>query len=279
MGRTTEDKVDFYSHYPGGRMVSSLRKKFGNDGYAVYWLILDEIAGCEGHFLDLSKDNDLEDFALECMVSDELFLKIVDWICSRGRFDSEAWARKGIWCQKFVDKLEAVYKKRKRPAPICPGKSITVTEKPLPSQELPLLVQESHKEKERKGKERKEKHIWREQGENESKEPPTDIQSDFFALCDTYNAPDEKTDLNPAIQTYSRTVTALRRGKGWTYQEAVEALKTSAKAYHKWKSEMDERPHNLGSWLLSGEYAKNYAVKPMPGKTGKESNNPNNGSW
>ena len=123
--------------------------------------------------------------------------------------------------------------------------------------------------KKRKEKERKGKHIWREQGENGSKEPPTDIQGDFFALCDTYNAPDEKTELNPAIQTYSRTVTALRRGKGWTYQEAVEALKTSAKAYHKWKSEMDERPHNLEKWLLSGEYAKNYAVKPMPGKTGK----------
>ena len=116
MGRPAKSGVDFFSHDTGAhnrRTLSALRSRFGNDGYA-FWFILLELLGEQQELtLDCSDEINWIYLCTETQVSEVSAAEILNLLSRLGAIDKDLWLNhKIIWCQGFVDRLKDVYKKR-----------------------------------------------------------------------------------------------------------------------------------------------------------------------
>lgn len=133
MGRAAKSGVDYFSHDVGAhnrRTLSALRSRFGNDGYA-FWYILLEVLGEQTTLsLDCSDEINWIYLCTETAVSEVSAAEILELLSRMGAIDKNLWQNhKIIWCQSFVDRLESVYKKRREQIP----------EKPVPERNSGLF--------------------------------------------------------------------------------------------------------------------------------------------
>jgi hypothetical protein len=89
-----------------------IEQKYGNDGYATWFKLLESLASTDNHFLDLSRPMDLMYMAAKCRVQDEVLKSILDDLSSIGEIDSELWRIGVVWSTKFVESIEDAYRKR-----------------------------------------------------------------------------------------------------------------------------------------------------------------------
>lgn len=186
MGRTQKSGVDYFSHDVGAhnrKTLSALRQRWGNDGYA-FWYILLEVLGEQADLaLDCRKKINWVYLCTETRVDEISAAEILDLLSEIEAIDENLWKKhKIIWCQGFVDRLKDVYKKRSCNIPTKPvvpdandekpdteplsedfGKNadvISAAEIPENSQKCVISVAESaqRKVKESKVKETKVKH-------------------------------------------------------------------------------------------------------------------------
>jgi Domain of unknown function (DUF4373) len=121
MGRVKLYTVDYFPHFCAkGKTKRILEKKLGNDGYAIYFKILEVLGGSEGHFYNCNRLLLWEDLIAYCNVEEDRLLKAIDLCVALEQFDRELWDNKVIWCQNFVDNLVPIYKKRLRQVPSKP---------------------------------------------------------------------------------------------------------------------------------------------------------------
>lgn len=121
MGRTKLYTVDYFPHFCAkGKTKRILEKKLGNDGYAVYFKILEVLGGSEGHFYNCNRLLLWEDLIAYCNVEEDKLVEIIDLCVDLEQFDEELWQHKVIWCQNFVNNLVPIYKKRLRVIPSKP---------------------------------------------------------------------------------------------------------------------------------------------------------------
>ena len=138
-----------------------IESRYKNDGYAVWFKLLEALGAAEGHLLNFSDEIFLEHFSgVKCHISAPETLQIIDFFSRLGAIDRPLWEHdKVVWCQHFVDRLEKAYKKRKLKIPPKPdlrsGNGIDSPETP-PQSDLrhPKSTKESIGE-ESKVKERK----------------------------------------------------------------------------------------------------------------------------
>ncbi len=109
-----ENKVDYFPHIARhGRKMFILRNKFGNDGYTVWFMILEELAQANNHHICLRDDMQLMYLSAKMMVSKEVLIQIVDLLAELNEFDKIIWKTFGvIWCEKFNESIADVYKRR-----------------------------------------------------------------------------------------------------------------------------------------------------------------------
>ena len=161
MGRPTKETVDYYPHFvKGGRTIFILESKYGNDGYAFWFKLLEILGDAEGHYYDCSVPNNWAYILAKTRCSEDTAKDIINTLLTLGKIDSELWESKQvIWCQHFVDNLSSVYKRRNIEAPIKPSfhsekpqkTSVSVNENPSKRE---LIDTEITKEKESKEKKR-----------------------------------------------------------------------------------------------------------------------------
>lgn len=61
MARPKKQTVDYFPHFvKGGRTIFILENKFGNDGYAFWFKLLEILGESEGHFYDCSNASNWE---------------------------------------------------------------------------------------------------------------------------------------------------------------------------------------------------------------------------
>jgi hypothetical protein len=115
MARKQTNTVDFFPHLCGDdqRLIYHIGKRFGAEGYAVYYRTLEALALSDGHALDLSDELDLEMHADRCWVTVDRMNEIFDFIVERVRFDKELFEVGVIWCEKFTEALLETYKRSK----------------------------------------------------------------------------------------------------------------------------------------------------------------------
>ena len=121
MARQSKQTVDYFPHNcKHGKTIFILEKKYGNNGYAFWFKLLEELGSSEGHFLDLSDDVVLEFLSAKMMIPTTEMIEMFDLLSKLGNIDKDLWSKKIVWCGNFVENISTVYDKRVVSVPLKP---------------------------------------------------------------------------------------------------------------------------------------------------------------
>lgn len=98
-----------------------LESKFGNDGYAFWFKLLELLATTDGHVYDCRNSSHWQFLLAKTNQDDESASGILELLADLEAIDKELWQSKVVWCQNFVDNISDVYKNRKTKAPSRPS--------------------------------------------------------------------------------------------------------------------------------------------------------------
>lgn len=98
-----------------------IEQKYGNDGYATWYKIIEKLGSTENHYLNLNKEEEILYLAAKCRVSEIILISIINDLVKIGVFDKELWDAKIIWSQQFIESIEDAYKKRNNKCITLPG--------------------------------------------------------------------------------------------------------------------------------------------------------------
>lgn len=180
MARQQVNNVEYFPHYAKpGKTLFILEGKYGNDGYAFWFKILELLASSENHYYDCSSDADWQYFIARTKISDQSATEILDLLAKLGNIDADLWkTSRIIWCEAFVNNLTEVYRKRKRELPKKPPCFIPATVTPITAtetqEELDQSATEMPQSKVKESKEKKSKALLTQLGDNNP--PPSDEQ-------------------------------------------------------------------------------------------------------
>jgi len=122
MARPTRNTVEYFPHQCShGKSMAILTAKYGNDGYAFWFRLLEVLGKTENHYLNLAEEMEQEFLAAETLVTREKMLDIIELLSKLGSIDKDLWLNDNIiWSQKFVDNIASVYNKRTSEIPSKP---------------------------------------------------------------------------------------------------------------------------------------------------------------
>jgi DnaD/phage-associated family protein len=122
MARPHKETVDYFPHMvKHGKSMLAIESRFGNDGYAFWFKLLEMLGETEGHVFDCNNPVNIEYLLAKTHVSEVAAFEILDLLVKIGSIDAELWEEKKIWCQHFLDGVADVYKRRKMPKPQKPS--------------------------------------------------------------------------------------------------------------------------------------------------------------
>lgn len=125
MARPLKQKVDYFPHdanASNGKTLFILESKFGNDGYAFWFKLLERLADTPGHFYDCRNPSAKEFLLAKTRVNEDTARKILDLLADLEAIDSPLWhTHKVIWSQNLVSRLADVYNNRRAPLPQKPS--------------------------------------------------------------------------------------------------------------------------------------------------------------
>ena len=123
MARAKKRTVDYFPHQCNhGKTMFILEQKYGNDGYAFWFKLLELLGNTEGHFLQLENPADWEFLQAKTHLSDSLCREILNLLARLDAIDRELWEKqKAVWCQNFVDGIADVYRNRRVETPTKPS--------------------------------------------------------------------------------------------------------------------------------------------------------------
>ena len=113
MARPEMNTVAYFPHKIGdGKKMFFMENKYGNDGYATWFKILEKIASTENHYLNLNQEEEVMYLAAKCRVTESKLFDIINDLTRLGVFDKEMWCKRVLWDQTFVNSVQDAYKKR-----------------------------------------------------------------------------------------------------------------------------------------------------------------------
>lgn len=130
MARPKKQTVDYFPHFTGsGKTKFMLENRWGNDGYAFWFKLLELLCDTDGHAYFAENPSDWEYLIAVTRVTDDAAEEILDKLAATGNIDEELWENAQIiWCQSLVDNLKMVYDKRKIEIPQKPTLRVFGTE-------------------------------------------------------------------------------------------------------------------------------------------------------
>lgn len=116
MAREQRKDVDYFPHEcTHGRKMHIIETRYGNDGYAVWFKLLEQLGKANNHFIDISDDMTLMFLTSVFKVDEETTLKILSDLSKLDAIDRELFEdHKIIWSHKFCNSIEDAYRKRKQ---------------------------------------------------------------------------------------------------------------------------------------------------------------------
>jgi len=113
MARPERNTVDYFPHYiSDGKKMFTIEKKYGNDGYACWFKLLEALAKTNNHWLNLNDDSELMYLASKCNVEEKIFINILNDLARLNEIDSKLWKSKIVFSEKFVESINDAYKRR-----------------------------------------------------------------------------------------------------------------------------------------------------------------------
>lgn len=130
MARPQKAVVDYFPHLvKRGKTILALESRFGNDGYAFWFKLLEILGETENHFFDCNNPANVEYMLAITKVTEETASNILDLLAKVDAIDRDLWQEKIVWSQNFVDGVKDAYKRRK----------IGIPEKPSLCKQKPAL--------------------------------------------------------------------------------------------------------------------------------------------
>lgn len=121
MSRTISNTVDYFPHFSKhGKTLFILKSRFGNDGYAFWFQLLELLSQTENHFYDCCKEEFWQYLLSYCGSNVITGTEILGMLAKLGNIDAGLWEKRVIWCQALVDNFTDIYKKRGRAKPSKP---------------------------------------------------------------------------------------------------------------------------------------------------------------
>lgn len=123
MGRMPKKGVDYFPHDVGAAgtpTMFTVQNEFGNDGYALWFKLLEHLGTKEDLSMDCNNKSDWLYFVALARVTEERAIQILDLLASIGAIDQELWNHRIIWSDNFAKRLADVYKKRGTETPCKP---------------------------------------------------------------------------------------------------------------------------------------------------------------
>lgn len=151
MGRSTKKGVDYFPHDTDASektTLFALEAKYGNDGYAFWFKLLEILGKKETASLDCSDINEWFYLLHRMRMEEQRVREILDLLADLKAIDPPLWRdHQIVWSDNFVQRLNVVYGKRKEGAPKKPlsqlqSEPIPVTEKPVSDAEKPISTAE-----------------------------------------------------------------------------------------------------------------------------------------
>lgn len=138
MTRPRKQTVDWFPHsITHGRTIFTLEQRYGINGYAFWFKLLELLGNTEGHFLDYQDVPTAQYLQAYTRTEDTLCFEILNLLTSLGAIDTELWQqRKIIWSQGFVDALAELYARRKVSLPT----KTSILAKTNPNHELEVTI-------------------------------------------------------------------------------------------------------------------------------------------
>ena len=110
MARPERNTVDYFPHLLGeGKKMYFIENKYGNNGYATWYKILETLGSTEYHYLNLNREDEVMFLAAKCKVSEELLLSIINDLSKMDVFHKELWDNKIVWCPQFIESIEDAF--------------------------------------------------------------------------------------------------------------------------------------------------------------------------
>lgn len=257
MARKQSNTVDYFPHFAKwGKTLPILKSKWGNEGYAFWFQILELLCAEDGHYYDCRQVDRWEFLLARVGISEEVARQMLDLLAQLGNIDRPLWGHGIIWCQNLVENLGPVYQNRRREAPVKPnfttGELISTCRN---DSAAPISTKKKRqsKVKQSRVKVHPKGCPLHERGSNNKKEATV---KQIFQEMQEYLGFPEKVAQDP-IPSYGKEGQAIKRmlTRGFT-REAIVAL---------WKAKMSQR---------GGEFVSMTWVNQDIGQTGKQKSGP-----
>lgn len=113
MSKPKTATVEYFPHSVNhGKSMFALEAKYGNNGYAFWFKILEILGATEHHYIDCNDTATFQYLIAKTKTDDETATEIINYIVGLGCLDADFWKCKIIWSQKFVDNMEELYSRR-----------------------------------------------------------------------------------------------------------------------------------------------------------------------
>lgn len=175
MSRPIKEGLDYFPHdvnSSNDKKIEALRALYGNDGYAFYFIMLEQIYQEPNGDLDVSdaetREEIMQILSKKVAVTNELFLKMLDTAMKWGCFDKQLYAEKGIITSNGIKKrMGAVIKKRHKMRDKYQLHKNDISASETPQKPGRNQAETTPETPQRKEKKRKEKEIIMSQAEHE----------------------------------------------------------------------------------------------------------------
>jgi len=120
MAGRTKHTVDYFPHFATGSRdtLTILEARYGNDGYAFWFKLLERLATSRNHIIGCSNAVIWQLLLANAHVDEEKGTAIMATLSDLNAIDSRLWAEyRVIWCQNFVDNVTSVYLNRRAKPP------------------------------------------------------------------------------------------------------------------------------------------------------------------
>lgn len=116
MAREQRRDVDYFPHECNhGRKMHIIESKYGNDGYATWFKLLEELGKATNHYIDISDEMTLMFLTSVFKVDENRTRSILTDLSKLGAIDKFLFEEYDvIWSEKFVNSIEDAYRKRKQ---------------------------------------------------------------------------------------------------------------------------------------------------------------------
>ena len=113
MARPERRNVDYFPHYLSeGKKMYLIEHKYGNDGYAVWFKVLETLATTDDHWLNLNDETNIMFMSAKCRVKEDVLFSILDDLSKLEEISSLLWKDKIVWSEKFIESIQDAYSRR-----------------------------------------------------------------------------------------------------------------------------------------------------------------------